>query len=447
MNLASCLLFNLRAVQQDFIYDNAGSETKRREPVLTATDGIEGQMAEPKLHPNEQIEPSASPAENASIPFARDDFDRNVWCLLGLPVDIADIDYAVSAIDRSARDGTRLSFVTPNVNWLVRAARDEQTRREILNADLSLVDGAPLVMMAKLLGVPVSSRVAGSDLFEALRRRPGFASRKLSVFFFGGRDGAAEAAANVINRESGGVEAVGYLNPGHGDVESMSTDAIIGEINDSAPDFVLVALGAAKGQAWIERNRERLTAPVTAHLGAVVDFTAGGVARAPRWMQRAGLEWLWRIKEEPSLWRRYLSDGRALAQLALTRLAPQMLGAPKKTGAGPDAAVQISASEIEIVLSGDLVHGGLRPVREAFRAAAAAGRPVCLDLKKAGAFDRAFLGLVLMLEKHLWRNEAGIRLKGLTSQQIKAFQVNNMNYRVDSAINGETTAASQKAAV
>lgn len=407
-------------------------------------------MAEPKLHSDPATETRVASRERAGVsPFVRDDFDRNVWCLMGLPVDIADIDQAVAAVDRSVRDGERLSFVTPNVNWLVRALRDDGARREILNADMSLVDGAPLVMMARLLNVPVPSRVAGSDLFEALRRRPGFAGRKIKVFFLGGRDGAAEAAAKAVNLENGGVEAVGFLNPGHGDVESMSTHAIINEINEAGPDFVMVALGAAKGQAWIERNRDRLTAPVTAHLGAVVDFTAGGVARAPRWVQRAGLEWAWRIKEEPALWRRYYSDGLAMAGLVLTRLIPQLSGGRKPSGALAGAAIELSARDVTIALSGDLVHGALQPVREAFRAAAAAGRPVCLDFRKSGSLDRAFLGLVLMLEKRLGPAGAGVRLKGLNPAQIKAFRANNMNYPIDSDAGGlePRGAAARKAAV
>lgn len=375
----------------------------------------------------------------AAAALGRDDFDRDVWCLMGLPVDMAGVDQAIAAIDQAVRSGRKLSFVTPNVNWLVRSLKEPEARREMLNADLSLVDGAPLVMLAKLLGVPVRSRVAGSDLFEALRRRPGFAGRKLKVFFFGGRDGAAEAAAKAVNDENGGVRAVGFLNPGHGDVESMSADDVIADINAAKPDFVVVALGAAKGQAWIERNRDRLTAPVTAHLGAVIDFAAGGVARAPQWMQDAGLEWAWRIKEEPALWRRYFKDGLALAGLAATRIAPQ-LGRAARGGEPARAQIRQSAQETHIALSGDLCCGGLSPVREAFRSAAAPGASVCLDLTDVAGFDRAFLGLVLMLEKHAARQGGVIRLAGVSPAQMRIFKANNMNYAAPDGANAETPA-------
>ncbi|WP_375203702.1 WecB/TagA/CpsF family glycosyltransferase [Hyphococcus sp.] len=380
-------------------------------------------MSDPLLNQTAQ----SPEAVGAVAPLRRDDFDRDVWCLMGLAVDAADINRAIAEIDDSVRTRRQLSFVTPNVNFLVRAMKDESARRDILNADLSLADGAPLVAMAKMLGVPVPSRVAGSDLFEALRRRPGFSGRRLKVFFFGGRPGAAEAAFDAINREKGGVEAVGWHNPGFGDVESMSSDEVITKINSTEPDFVMVALGAAKGQAWIEYNRDRLTAPVTAHLGAVVDFTAGGVARAPEWVQRAGLEWVWRIKEEPSLWRRYFDDGVALAWLALTGLLPQSRQAGAVAG-DAQADVTQGAGETIVRITGKPGHNSLKPVREAFRSAAARGRPVCLDLAGVEAADRAFLGQVLMLEKHLARAGASITLSGANRRLKALFRANRMNY-------------------
>ena len=362
----------------------------------------------------------------------QDDFDRDVWCVMGLAVDVADVTLAVAKIDDAVRTRRQLSFVTPNVNFLARAMKDEADRRQILNADLSLADGAPLVAMAKVLGAPVPSRVAGSDLFEALRRRPGYAGRRIKIFFFGGRPGSAEAACEAVNRENGGVEGVGWHNPGFGDVESMSSDEVIAKINATDADFVVVALGAAKGQAWIEYNRARLTAPVTAHLGAVVDFTAGVVARAPDWVQRLGLEWAWRIKEEPSLWRRYFDDGVALARLGITGFLPQASEAKAVSGKA-DAEIIRTPGETIVRLSGSLGHEGLQSVREAFRSAAGRGLPTRLDLAGVEAIDRAFLGQVLMLEKHLGRMGATISLTGANRRINSLFKANRMNYAPSSA--------------
>ncbi len=358
-----------------------------------------------------------------------DDFDRNVWCVLGLPLDLTDVDGAIAEIDQAVRDNKKLSFVTPNVNWLVRSFHDPVVRREILDADLSLVDGAPLVVLAKMLAVPAKSRVAGSDLFEALRRRPAFAKGKIKVFFFGGRNGAAQAAMNLINSTAGGVEAVGFHNPGFGDVESMSAEPVIDKINKTEADFVVVALGAVKGQAWINRNQDRLDAPVVAHLGAVVDFTAGGVSRAPKWLQKIGLEWAWRIKEEPALWRRYFADGLSMVQIAVTKFLPQLqLPVQAKLSAPVSAEVEHGPTKTTIMLSGDIRHAALRPIREAFRKAAALGSDICLDFSTVASFDRAFLGQVLMLEKNLMRGGQNIYIAGVQRSHLRVLKANQMGY-------------------
>jgi N-acetylglucosaminyldiphosphoundecaprenol N-acetyl-beta-D-mannosaminyltransferase len=357
----------------------------------------------------------------------RDDFDRDVWCVLGLPIDRMSLAEAVVAVESCARAGRRLSFVTPNVNWLVRALRDPAARMEVLNADLSLADGLPVVLIARLLGTPIRERTAGSDLFEALRRRPGLPGRRLRVFFLGGREGAAEMASARLSADRGGVEAAGWLNPGFGDVESMSDSATIARINAAKADFVLVSLGAAKGQAWIERNQSRLEAPVLAHLGAVVDFTAGVVKRSPALLSRLGLEWAFRIFAEPALWRRYATDAGHLLRILPTRLAPQ-LRMRRPTGETAGAATAADEDGMRIRLSGDLVAGALAPVRAAFREAVDEGTDIVVDFGRTGAVDRAFLGLMLMLEKAAARRRVTLRVTGLDPALRALFRANAMNY-------------------
>ncbi|NWG93169.1 MAG: WecB/TagA/CpsF family glycosyltransferase, partial [Parvularculaceae bacterium] len=347
-------------------------------------------------------EPGGSKGAAASLtpapsrPFDRDDFDRNVWSVLGLPIDLATAPQAVEAVDRAVRDRTPLSFITPNVNFLVRALRHEDARRQMIDADLSLVDGAPLVAIGRLLGAPMRERCAGSDVFDALRRRAGFPGRRLRVFFFGGRPGAAKAAAAAIDAEGRGVEAAGFFDPGAGDVASMSADETIDRINAANADFVLVALGAAKGQEWISRNRRRLTAPVVSHLGAVIDFTAGTIARAPLWVRRLNLEWAWRIKEEPALWRRYWSDAVSLAAICAERLVPALMakGGPAK-GRRATASVARNSERTVVSFDGDLTALDLDAARRAFRDVAREGRDVVLELGEAGRLDAAFLGLLV----------------------------------------------------
>ena len=112
------------------------------------------------------------------------------------------------------------------------------------------------------------------------------------------------------------------MNPGFGAIEEMSTDQIIDEVNSSGADFFVAALGARKGQLWLMRNRNRLQIPVRAHLGVTIHFQAGTIKRAPRLLRKFGLEWVWRITKEPSLWKRYAQDGVSLLWLTVTRVIP-----------------------------------------------------------------------------------------------------------------------------
>jgi len=249
-------------------------------------------------------------------------FRRPVYCLLGIPIDALTQSEAVQRIRTAVASHLPCRFVTPNVHFMLTAQAEPAFRDSIIAGDLAVADGMPLIWIARLLGVPLKERVAGADLFEALLRGEG---GHLKVYFFGAPDGVAEKASHRLNALAGPVQCVGFASPGFGSVEALSAPETIGRINASGADFVVVALGARKGQAWIERNRHDLIAPVVSHLGAVVNFVAGTLVRAPRWMQSTGLEWLWRIKEEPQIWRRYWQDARVLFPMLLTHVLPTMM--------------------------------------------------------------------------------------------------------------------------
>ncbi|WP_448172326.1 WecB/TagA/CpsF family glycosyltransferase [Rhizobacter fulvus] len=257
-----------------------------------------------------------------AVPPRRANFGRTLVCILGLPFDAVDIAQAVQRIRDAAFGGQRCFVSTPNLNFAMAAQHDAAFRDSVLHSDLSLVDGMPLVWIARALGRPIRERVSGADVFEALAAHAG---PPVDVFLFGGPPGAAAQACERINQRAGGVRCVGFDAAGFGSIEAMSSDAQIDRINRSGAHFVVVALGAAKGQAWIEHNAPRLAAPVLSHLGAVVNFAAGTVQRAPSWVQAAGLEWLWRIKEEPALWRRYARDGLAALSVLLTCVLPDAI--------------------------------------------------------------------------------------------------------------------------
>ena len=341
-------------------------------------------------------------------------FDRDVWGIFGMPIDNVSLDEAASLIEQAVETRTRLSFVTPNVNWMVRALKNDHAMRQIVNADLSLADGAPVVWLARQLGMPLAERVAGSDLFDRLREDASETAKPIRVFFFGGRDGAAEAAHNTLKEEQGRLKAAGWHNPGFGDVESMSSGEIRDKINAAKPDFIIVSLGAAKGQDWIEHNQSELEAPVIAHLGAVVDFVAGTIKRAPNWATRIGLEWVWRIIAEPSLWKRYWNDGKDIVGIVsgdLGRL--KKASRPKQGVRGVEAAFNGSA----LTLSGDLVIDTRNEIRENLSVAAQKPSDCQLDLTAVRTIDASALGQLRMLEQSLMRR--GNRLEILPSTEIE----------------------------
>ena len=194
---------------------------------------------------------------------------------------------------------------------------DAQLRAAYLDASLVLADGAPIIAAARLLNRPLPERVAGSDLVPALfdvADEDGIQDdgqrNKLKVFLLGAAEGVAERAAERIHSQWKNVTVVDVYSPPLGFERSESETRIIVErVNTAAPDVLLVGLGAPKQELWIAKHAPELHARVALCIGATIDFLADEKPRAPRWMQKAGLEWLHRVASEPRrLAGRYLRD-------------------------------------------------------------------------------------------------------------------------------------------
>src|SRR5207244_4640392 len=150
---------------------------------------------------------------------------------------------------------------TPNLNFLIASRTNHRFKDSLLMSDLCAADGMSIIWIAQLLGVPISRRVAGSDIFEALKAEA-FGRQPIGVFFFGGEYGVAAAAGAKLSSGSTRLFSSGALCPGFGSVEDMSSDGIISKINASGADLLFVELGALKGQEWLRRNDRRLTIAV-----------------------------------------------------------------------------------------------------------------------------------------------------------------------------------------
>jgi N-acetylglucosaminyldiphosphoundecaprenol N-acetyl-beta-D-mannosaminyltransferase len=223
-----------------------------------------------------------------------------------LDIDALGLDEAVDAIeDLVARRRGGMVF-TPNVDHVVLAEENPLLRQAYAEADLSLVDGVPVLWAARALGSPLPEKVSGSDLVRPLVARA--AERGWGVYFLGGRPGVGAKAKAVLEREYPGVRIVGVSSP---DIDLSKDVAEQGEAIDAVraakPDLLFLALGAPKQEIWGHRIREAVAPAVILGVGATLDFVAGEAKRAPPWMSAVGFEWLFRLAQEPRrLWRRYL---------------------------------------------------------------------------------------------------------------------------------------------
>lgn len=323
--------------------------------------------------------------------------NRNVYCLMGLPFDAVTLEEAARRVRQSALSNVPCFISTPNLNFVIAARSDPQFRDSVLRSDLSLADGMPLVWVARLLGLPIRERVSGAGLFERLLADPG---EPVTVYFFGGPQGAAEAACRKVNEAQGGLRCVGFESPGFGDLSSISTEEHVERINRSEAQFVIVSLGAKKGQRWIEMNRHRLRAPVVCHLGAVVNFAAGTVQRAPRWIQALGGEWLWRIGQEPTLWRRYWDDGRDFLGVVLREVLPLWIGqrrrSPVPGAAGADVRLEQIGSRTRLSLSGAWDGQDIERLRTSLGTARQRGDSLTVDLGQTVTIGSAVLGMLML---------------------------------------------------
>jgi len=208
-----------------------------------------------------------------------------------------DFQGAIDAIDRliSAKNGG--TVFTPNVDHVVMAEHDERFRSAYAAAALSLVDGTPVLWAARLLRTPLPAKISGSDLVMPLLRRA--AERGHRVYFLGGAEGVAELAKSKLESAFPGIQIVG-TDASRIDVDALpETDEVVERILRAAPDLVLVALGAPKQEIWSHTRAERLKPAVLIGVGASLDFVAGIQKRAPSWMSKVGLEWLYRLAQEP----------------------------------------------------------------------------------------------------------------------------------------------------
>lgn len=358
-----------------------------------------------------------------------DDFARRVYCVLGVPIDEISMAGLVGHINRAALTRKSLFISTPNLNYLMLSQRDPAFRRSLLESNICPADGIGVLLICRILGIPVTLRVAGSDLPAALQASQVPAGdRPLRIAFFGGERGVGERAREAVNGgDTDRLVCVAAIDPGVMTTAKMDDSAVLERINATGADFLLVALGAQNGQAWLMGNRRKLTVPVVSHLGATLNFLAGTVRRAPAGLRRLGLEWLWRIGQEPYLAMRYLSDGMRLLGLLLSRVAPLGLWLRWNEKGGGTQGLSVwldteQAGHIKVVIAGAARDDLLEPVVVAFRHAAQTGDGITLDVRGLQFFEMGFAGQILMLEKAALKQNLPLVIVGASPSVTRALK-------------------------
>jgi N-acetylglucosaminyldiphosphoundecaprenol N-acetyl-beta-D-mannosaminyltransferase len=212
-----------------------------------------------------------------------------------LPLDPVDLAGAIEIIDRLVQSGRGGSVFTPNVDHVVMAESNERLRRAYHGASLSLVDGTPVLWAAQLLSQPLPAKVSGSDLVVPLMELA--ARRGYRVYLLGGAPGIAYEAKVKLEQALPALQIVG-LDDSFVDVDALDPK-VMERIQRAKPDILLAALGAPKQEIFAFEQRKLLRPAVVVGVGASLDFVAGVRKRAPRWVSSMGLEWFYRLIQEP----------------------------------------------------------------------------------------------------------------------------------------------------
>ena len=254
-------------------------------------------------------------APDSPLPRAEDVPTREI---LGFPLAMADYDQTMDVLDGMIARRERGYVCAVAVHAVMVGRQDPEMRDALLGSTLTVPDGMPLVWAANMLGEDLESRVYGPELMTRYCARS--AERGHRVWLYGGRDQGSLAQLTLnLRSEHPGLKIVGGYSPPFRPLTADEEDRLVEQINHDKPDVLWAGIGVPKQEKWMARMRERLDVPVMAAVGAAFDFHADRVSQAPPWMQERGLEWTYRIAQEPRrLLPRYLYYNPAFV-LALGR--------------------------------------------------------------------------------------------------------------------------------
>lgn len=237
--------------------------------------------------------------------------------LLNTFVNNVDMEETIQTIDSFIKQRKKSYIVAINVDVVMKIEQDAYLKNITDQADMVLVDGKPLIWISKLHKRPVKAKISGSDLVPRLCEEA--AKKGYTIFIIGGKEGIAEQAKSRLEKQLPGIKIVGTYAPPFGfEKDQKELDKINQMISDAHPDLLIGCFGCPKQEKWIYENYKKYDATVSVCAGATVDFLAGNVKRAPKWMSDHGLEWFYRFTQEPKrMFRRYFVDDVKILKLII----------------------------------------------------------------------------------------------------------------------------------
>jgi N-acetylglucosaminyldiphosphoundecaprenol N-acetyl-beta-D-mannosaminyltransferase len=320
-----------------------------------------------------------------------------VYALFGVPFHDVTFDETVDWAVERMKQGPPGYLATANVDFLTQAWRDPELQRILLEADLVVADGMPIVWSAGRFGPRLRQRVTGSDLVPRLAAA--CARERLRVFLLGGGPGVADAAGLALKKRHPDLIICGTYSPPKADVLALAHDEILTRLAEARPHLLLVAFGAPKQEKFINLHVRSWSVPLAVGVGGSLDFIAGAQRRAPVLLQRLGLEWLWRMTTDPRrLFGRYIGNLRFF--FTSYRALRRQQFAARRAGLDPSPEVAPAAWQGAVVefRDGQTMEALLAAVAQVSEPAT-----LVLDLARRRWLDSAALGRLLQLARELTR--------------------------------------------
>ena len=353
--------------------------------------------------------------------------------VMGIPISNVTMEEAIAFIDLSIQSGGFHQFATANVDFVKNAIDDPELQRILFRCDLVVPDGMPLLWISKMLNCPLRERVCGVDMVPRLAELA--VGRGYRIFLLGASESVSRKAAANLKEQYPDLDICGRYSPPLAPLAEMDHDFILKRIKAARPDILLVAFGNPKQEKWIAMHRDKLDVAACIGIGGTLDFIAGELPRAPKWMRGAGLEWFYRCSQEPlRLTSRYVSDAAALAVHLPKQLVPHAMQAKCRTG----SQVFAQSTDETMVIS---VHGELSgPILKDFVAIAesaiTAGANIVVNMSRTMSLGIDALGELIRLYSQLSPIQS-LFLAGMRPNQIRVLHGAKLDvpFRTVSSVN------------